>query len=369
VPAYDYKDTQGTLHFGRGETEQTLTVEVLPWSQYKVCREFVVILASLDEAAVATFDSESDGGPKEAILTVVVQGMPSTESPLLRRLDALVNLSSIQAGNAQWFEQIRSCLLVHGSWDGQKEATVRDWLFHIICVPWKMCCALVPATRYFGGWACFFGSLCAIAFVTGMIADLAELFGCVCEVSDSVTAITFVALGTSMPDLFASKTTATQDDSADAAIVNVTGSNTVNVFLGLGLPWSMGAVYWAFRKPSQDWKARYKDIVPALTSGNVAKFVVEGQALGFSVLIFAICCFSSIFLLVFRRKYLGCELGGPSVPKIASAAAFLLYWFMFVALVSWHVSHRGPHDGVDVASERPCWRWYGSPHLLVQRGL
>ena len=32
---------------------------------------------------------------------------------------------------------------------------------------------------------------------------------------------------------------------ADAAIGNVTGSNSVNVFLGLGLPWMMAAVYWA----------------------------------------------------------------------------------------------------------------------------
>ena len=36
---------------------------------------------------------------------------------------------------------------------------------------------------------------------------------------------------------------AKQSDSADAAVGNVTGSNSVNVFLGLGLPWIVGSVY------------------------------------------------------------------------------------------------------------------------------
>merc|ERR1719174_1250456 len=54
---------------------------------------------------------------------------------------------------------------------------------------------------------------------------------------DAITAITFVALGTSLPDTFASKSAATQDETADNSVGNVTGSNSVNVFLGLGLPW------------------------------------------------------------------------------------------------------------------------------------
>jgi len=38
-------------------------------------------------------------------------------------------------------------------------------------------------------------------------------------------------------------------DTADAAIGNVTGSNSVNVFLGLGLPWALATTYWATVKP------------------------------------------------------------------------------------------------------------------------
>ena len=45
-------------------------------------------------------------------------------------------------------------------------------------------------------------------------------------------------------DTFASKTAAIEDETADASIGNVTGSNAVNVFLGIGIAWTMAAVYW-----------------------------------------------------------------------------------------------------------------------------
>ena len=61
----------------------------------------------------------------------------------------------------------------------------------------------------------------------------------------SFSAITFVALGTSLPDTFASKSAAVSERCADNAIGNVTGSNSVNVFLGLGLPWLIASVYHA----------------------------------------------------------------------------------------------------------------------------
>jgi Ca2+/Na+ antiporter len=51
-------------------------------------------------------------------------------------------------------------------------------------------------------------------------------------------------MGTSLPDTFASKIAAKGDKTADNAIGNITGSNSVNVFLGLGLPWVIATIYW-----------------------------------------------------------------------------------------------------------------------------
>lgn len=90
---------------------------------------------------------------------------------------------------------------------------------------------------------CFFSSLVAIGLLTAIVGDLASIFGCLIGLKDTVTAITFVALGTSLPDLFASKAAASGEKYADNAIGNVTGSNAVNVFLGLGLPWVLAAIY------------------------------------------------------------------------------------------------------------------------------
>jgi solute carrier family 8 (sodium/calcium exchanger) len=76
------------------------------------------------------------------------------------------------------------------------------------------------------------------------VSDIGESIGCALGIPDKITAFTLVALGTSLPDTFASRTAALQDDNADSSVTNVTGSNSVNVFLGCGLTWTMGAVYW-----------------------------------------------------------------------------------------------------------------------------
>lgn len=47
----------------------------------------------------------------------------------------------------------------------------------------------------------------------------------------------------SIADTFASKVAAIQDKYADASVGNVTGSNAVNVFLGIGVAWSIAAIY------------------------------------------------------------------------------------------------------------------------------
>ena len=116
-----------------------------------------------------------------------------------------------------------------------------------------------------GGYPCFVVSIAMIGLLTCIVGDLAGIFGCLVGLKDSVTgkkkqfqsvksdlalnwilltAITFVALGTSLPDTFASKAAAVGEKHADNAIGNVTGSNSVNVFLGLGLPWLIAAIYW-----------------------------------------------------------------------------------------------------------------------------
>lgn len=79
-----------------------------------------------------------------------------------------------------------------------------DYVMHFLTVFWKVLFACVPPTDYMNGWACFTISIIIIGLLTAVIGDLASHFGCTIGLKDSVTAVVFVALGTSVPGEFKS---------------------------------------------------------------------------------------------------------------------------------------------------------------------
>ena len=193
--------------------------------------------------------------------------------------------------------------------------------------------ACVPPQTLAGGWACFGTALVLIGFLTALIGDLASHMGCCMGISKPITAITFVALGTSLPDTFASKAAALGDDSADAAIGNVTGSNSVNVFLGLGLPWALAAFVCAYPSAAaaEQWHARYGS-EPWYTPGMPVGFAVPAGGLGFSVGVFTVCALVCLGFLMLRRATVGYELGGPPRFAFLTAVFFVLLWFFYIAM-------------------------------------
>ena len=80
-----------------------------------------------------------------------------------------------------------------------------------LALPWRLLFALTPPPRVAGGWACFFVALVGIGVITALVGDLAAHMGCCLGMKPAVTAITFVALGTSLPDTFASRTAAVKE--------------------------------------------------------------------------------------------------------------------------------------------------------------
>lgn len=81
----------------------------------------------------------------------------------------------------------------------QKLPSGFDYVMHFLTVFWKLLFAFVPPTDYCNGWACFVISIVVIGLLTAWIGDLASHFGCTIGLKDSVTAVVFVALGTSVP--------------------------------------------------------------------------------------------------------------------------------------------------------------------------
>ena len=108
------------------------------------------------------------------------------------------------------------------------------------------------------------------------------------------------------------------DQYADASIGNVTGSNAVNVFLGIGIAWTIAAVYWAIA--GEDAEEKQFRVTP----GNLA----------FSVTVFSIFACIAIAVLMIRRKTksIGAELGGPKKPKIIGSSIFLMLWVFYILL-------------------------------------
>lgn len=244
-----------------------------------------------------------------------------------------INPDKASLGAANWSEQFRMAFTPGGGEVPADQLGASDYIFHYVCLPWKILFAFIPPTTFMGGWACFCVALCVVGSVTAVIGDMAGLLGCCANMPDALTAITLVALGTSLPDTFASKAAATGDPYADNSIGNVTGSNSVNVFLGLGLPWMIGALFWAQVGDSdplaQEWNIRY-----AGTAVDVSKgpgFAVPAGSLGSSVAVFCMCTILCIGTLVYRRKTLGYELGGDPSKKYQHASFFIFLWLVYLS--------------------------------------
>ena len=82
----------------------------------------------------------------------------------------------------------------------------------------------------------FFVSIAFVALISYALAESAVAFAEAIRVPAVVVALTVLAAGTSVPDMFASITVAKQGR-GDMAIANAVGSNIFDIMVGLGLPW------------------------------------------------------------------------------------------------------------------------------------
>ena len=88
----------------------------------------------------------------------------------------------------------------------------------------------------------------------------------------------------------------------------------MNVFLGMGLPWIIGSIYWQLE--------------------NEVDYAVPPGSLSFSVIVFLCCSILCFIILGLRRYFIGGELGGPGYVRPISAALLFSLWIIYVLLVS-----------------------------------
>ncbi|XP_056138890.1 sodium/calcium exchanger 2b [Lampris incognitus] len=339
----DYEDACGELEFTNDQTTQTLQVRIIDDEEYEKHENFYIVLEEprwlkrgisalllSQDATEGQMSAEEEEARRIAEMGKPILGEHSRLEVVIEEsyefkstVDKLIKKTNLALviGTHSWREQFVEAVTVSaGDGDDDEEGreehlpSCYDYVMHFLTVFWKVLFACVPPTEYWNGWACFCVSITAIGLLTAIIGDLASHFGCTVGLRDTVTAVVFVALGTSIPDTFASKVAATQDQHADASVGNVTGSNAVNVFLGIGVAWSVAAVYWKFKgKP----------------------FHVDPGSLAFSVTLFTIFAFISMGVLLFRRRpSIGGELGGPKMSRILTSLLFLGLWFLYILFSS-----------------------------------
>uniref|UniRef100_A0A669CBT3 Solute carrier family 8 member 4b n=1 Tax=Oreochromis niloticus TaxID=8128 RepID=A0A669CBT3_ORENI len=352
----DYEMAAGKLEFQNDETMKIIEVKIIDDEEYEKNKTFTIelgepVLLEIGQKHGETFcpcvlitthlychlgDSNENkplvGAEEEEVakmgcpslgehtqLEVVIEEsyeFKSTVDKLIKK----TNLALV-VGSSSWREQFVNAVTVSAGDDDEEESgeerlpSCFDYIMHFLTVFWKVLFAFVPPTEYWNGWACFIVSISLIGVLTAVTGDLASHFGCTIGLKDSVTAVVFVALGTSVPDTFASKVAAIQDQYADASIGNVTGSNAVNVFLGIGVAWTIAAIAWRSKgKP----------------------FKVDPGSLAFSVTLFTILAVVSVLTLLYRRRatVAGGELGGPRTCKIITSLMFVSLWLIYILLAS-----------------------------------
>ncbi|EDW51634.1 sodium/calcium exchanger 3 isoform X6 [Drosophila sechellia] len=337
----DYEGARGELVFENNESEKFIDLFILEESSYEKDVSFKVHigeprLAPDDELAAKIKEVEKKpvqdlteldrilllSKPRNGELTTAYVRIRESQEfkATVDKLVAKANVSAV-LGTSSWKEQFKDALTVipadESEFDNDDEEeevpSCFSYVSHFICLFWKVLFAFVPPTDICGGYVTFVVSIFVIGVITAIIGDAASYFGCALNIKDSVTAILFVALGTSIPDTFASMIAAKHDEGADNCIGNVTGSNAVNVFLGIGLAWTIAAVYH---------------------SSHGMTFNVEPGTIGFAVALFCGEALIAIMLIMFRRwhKGIGAELGGPKVSKYISAAILVFLWVFYVVI-------------------------------------
>lgn len=341
----DFEDTHGVLEFQNDEIFKTIKVKIIDDEEYEKNKTFYIEIG--EPRLVESNDTKEEQQKEEEAEEEPLTGKDEEERriaemgrPMLgdhvkleviieesyefkNTVDKLIKKTNLAllVGTNSWRDQFIEAITVSAGEDDDDEEcgeeklpSCFDYVMHFLTVFWKVLFAFVPPTEYWNGWACFVVSICMIGLLTGIIGDLASHFGCTVGLKDSVTAVVFVALGTSVPDTFASKVAAIQDQYADASIGNVTGSNAVNVFLGIGVAWSIAAIYH---------------------NSKGEEFKVDPGTLAFSVTLFTIFAFICIAILMYRRRpEIGGELGGPRTAKALTTMLFVSLWLLYILFSS-----------------------------------
>jgi solute carrier family 8 (sodium/calcium exchanger) len=315
IMGVDFNPVEGEMWFEHHEMEKTILVPIKKKDNDPIREDtFEIRIAKLEGESEKKLFERGGVHPKFSKKNFCLVEITAN----LEFIESVEKVKKIlEVEDTSWGGQFRyACMLAPTlSEEGIEEVTCFDALMHFLTIFWKLLFALIPPRKMGGGWPCFVIALIFIGLITAIVGEAATVFGCVIGLKPAITAISFVALGTSLPDTFASRQAALESKTADAAIGNVTGSNSVNVFLGLGLPWMIATIY---KKSKEGINYKY----PA---GDLA----------FSVVLYLSTSITCFLVLIIRRYCVGAELGGMNgAVKWITGIFCICLWLIYLIMSS-----------------------------------
>lgn len=312
-----FAETKGTLTFASGEVKKAIRVPVLPFSSEEDASVksghgliagnlgFKLLLSNPSGGVVLGSRKECrvvfvPGRHLETIAEDEVEAKESDEDQEEEEEEEFHLWTA-------WQQQFEEAILP--GFDREEGGLWTGMALHYVSSTFKLIAACMPPPEFGGGYPTLIIAVLLLAGMMFIVEQVAKMLGCAMGLTELMTGLSVVALGTSLPDTFGSMYAAILSDSADEAVGNIMGSNSANVLLGLGIPWVFCSLYYKSKDSS---------------------YQVTADALGFSIMVFnclAVCC---ILGLVYRRFSAGGELGGETR---------LIQWILFFSFVSgWLIS-------------------------------
>lgn len=175
--------------------------------------------------------------------------------------------------------------------------------------------SFLPCRRtIFGAAGPVFSSLCpSLELLLPLLAKLQDSWAVLLDSSLASPLLLLLPLELHFLIPLHPKKAASEDRWADSAVGNITGSNAVNVFLGLGLPWVIAVSYYQKADPPTNYH-------------------VPTKGLDVTVASFLCCSFVAISILLIRRCLFKGELGGTGFPRIFSAICLASLWVIYIVI-------------------------------------
>jgi Ca2+/Na+ antiporter len=202
-------------------------------------------------------------------------------------------------------------------YDQVEEQTCCKAFSQLVAMPWKMVFATIPPKKIGGGWISFLVCAAWICFLTFCCAELIENIVCLLNFNNCIAGLILVSIGCAIPEIVTSVSAASDKTRAncDDVFLPVVASNSANIFIGLGLPWTIAAIH------------RYVNDDGPIYLGKYEAFDVF-----FVTITFVVGSLLAFLIFGCRRGCLNVDIGGSHFSRFCSSCMLFTIWITFVLL-------------------------------------